>query len=424
MSGAMLAAERTPAQIGRYEIVRLLGRGAMGRVLLAVDPVLERSVAVKLLRDDLLIPPEQQSALIERMRQEARASARVTHPNIVTLFDMGEDPELGLFLVFEYAEGVTLKDRLLRGPLGAATAATIARELGDALSTAHAKGVVHRDIKPENVILTGTGSKIADFGIARVPDSTLTRDGGLLGTPAYSAPEAISNGTFSPATDQFSMAATLYEVVSQRRAFPGEDAVAVASRITTEDAPPIALACGLSPRVDEVLRRGMSKDPSARYESAREFGRALAEALELMPRSSLPTLPDERQMHPFPEPEAARNRARLLFGGVAVGVLLGMAAMRLTSSLADSPEQALDSSAPPVQALSPTVAVGWLARAPRKPRAQSSARAMSSARSENPARSEKLAPWDAGLTLPAQDAAADPISPDAGEPPELPELER
>src|SRR6478752_6567413 len=200
----MESSERAlPAQIGRYRIERLLGRGAMGRVLLAHDPVLDRSVAIKLLRDDLNIPPEQHEALLHRMRQEARASARVSHPNIVSLHDMGEDPELGLCLVFEYAEGLTLKERLLRSPLGPEAAAKLAREVGDALTTAHAAGVLHRDIKPENIILTPTGAKVADFGIARVPDSTLTKDGGLLGTPAYSAPECIASGKFSPLSDQF-----------------------------------------------------------------------------------------------------------------------------------------------------------------------------------------------------------------------------
>ena len=130
----------------------------MGRVLLAHDPVLDRSVAIKLLRDDLNIPPEQHEALLHRMRQEARASARVSHPNIVSLHDMGEDPELGLCLVFEYAEGLTLKERLLRSPLGPEAAAKLAREVGDALTTAHSAGVLHRDIKPENIILTPTGA--------------------------------------------------------------------------------------------------------------------------------------------------------------------------------------------------------------------------------------------------------------------------
>src|SRR5262245_1660583 len=192
-----------PAGIGRYCVVRLLGRGAMGRVLLARDPVLDREVAVKLLRDDLTLPPEQRDARLARLRPEARASARVAHPTIIGLHDMGEDAELGLYLVFEYADGTTLKERLTRGALGPEASAKLAREIGDALSTAHEAGVLHRDIKPENIMLTRTGGKIADFGIARVPDSTLTRDGGLLGTPAYSAPESIKSGVFSPASDQF-----------------------------------------------------------------------------------------------------------------------------------------------------------------------------------------------------------------------------
>src|SRR3954471_17032557 len=318
-----------PTQIGRYRIERLLGRGAMGRVLLAHDPVLDRSVAIKLLRDDLNIPPEQHDALLHRMRQEARASARVSHPNIVALHDMGEDPELGLCLVFEYAEGMTLKERLLRGSLGPEAAAKLAREVGDALTTAHSAGVLHRDIKPENIILTPTGAKVADFGIARVPDSTLTRDGGLLGTPAYSAPECIETGRFSPLSDQFSLAATLYEAVSGQRAFPGEDAIAVASRITTDEPSPIAELAGLDPHVDRVLARGLAKNPSERYEDARAFGLALAEALWQSPRRQLVTLPDQRHHSQAPSAHESRT-TRLVVGGAAVGALLGIAGFQLS----------------------------------------------------------------------------------------------
>jgi len=404
----MDSAERSPsASIGRYAIERLLGRGAMGRVLLARDPVLSRHVAVKLLRDDLRLDPEQLRGLFERMRQEARASARVSHPNIVALHDMGEDEQLGLYLVFEYAEGLTLKERLKRGSLGAHGSARLAREIGDALSTAHAAGVLHRDIKPENIILTSTGSKIADFGIARVPDSTLTRDGGLLGTPAYSAPESVAKGLFSPASDQFSMAATLYEAISQCRAFPGEDAVAVASRITIEEAPPIAAACGVSPHVDEVLARALSKDPNARFESAREFGQALAEALEVLPRSALPTLPDERHRRSYAPLEA---RTRLFVGGAAIGALLGVATMQLTSGLREPQPQedtrAREATAP--AASTPHASHAWLAEAP-KPRSKpaASARASSTPRAAAPA-----AP-DAGQSpAPAEPAEATKL-PDA-----------
>jgi serine/threonine-protein kinase len=393
-----------PAQIGRYRIERLLGRGAMGRVLLAHDPVLDRSVAIKLLRDDLNIPPEQHEALLHRMRQEARASARVSHPNIVSLHDMGEDPELGLCLVFEYAEGLTLKERLLRGPLGPEAAAKLAREVGDALTTAHSAGVLHRDIKPENIILTATGAKVADFGIARVPDSTLTRDGGLLGTPAYSAPECIETGKFSPLSDQFSLAATLYEAVSGQRAFPGEDAIAVATRITNEQPPPIAEFAGVDAHVDEVLARGLAKDPRQRYEDARAFGLALAEALSQSPRSKQPTLPDQR--HRSEEPSARESRTtRLVIGGAAIGALLGIAGFQLSLSLRDSEHaeaersEVVDAGSALVRPL-PSSSGPTAASDPPKPKPKPSTHR------------------DAGASKPARDAGAAARA-DAGKPPEL-----
>src|SRR5260221_6892240 len=288
----------------------------MGRVLLAHDPVLDRDVAVKLLRDDLAIPDDQRQALLDRMRKEARAAARVSHPNIVALHDMGEDPHLGLYLVFEYLAGSTLKERLERGPLGPAAAARLATELGDALMTAHEAGVLHRDIKPENIILVATGAKIADFGIARVPDSTLTLGGGLLGTPAYSAPEALSGGQFSSKSDQFSMAATIYEAIAGKRAFPGEDAVAVASKIATDDPPPVSTTAGVDPHVDSVLARALSRDPRARFDSCEEFGNALSESLRASPRSAMPTLPDER--HRATPAAAGLRVARAATGGIAI----------------------------------------------------------------------------------------------------------
>jgi len=153
----------------------------MGRVWLARDTILGRRVAIKVLRDDLALPPSVRDELITRMRHEAQAAAAVSHPNIVTLHDMGEDAVVGLFLVFEYVPGPradgpeSLRDRLRDGPLPLGDVAKLARELGSALTFAHAAGVVHRDIKPENILFSRTGSKIADFGIARIPESTITR---------------------------------------------------------------------------------------------------------------------------------------------------------------------------------------------------------------------------------------------------------
>jgi serine/threonine-protein kinase len=323
-------------QIGRYTVVRLIGQGAMGRVLLAHDCVLDRQVAIKLLRDDLGLPSEHLATLLERMRQEARASARISHPNIVSLYDMGEDSALGLYLVFEYVEGLTLKQRIAQGPLGPEMVKRLALELGGALAMAHEAGILHRDVKPENVMLARTGAKIADFGIARVPDSTLTRDGRLLGTPAYSAPEAISHGSFSPASDQFSLAATLYEALCLHRAFPGDDAIAVAARITYEEPPGVAALCGLDPRVDTVFARALSKNPRARFETCEQFGRALAESLDLPGRRSFPTLSDMDRPPAVPS-VSPHFSTRIAMIAAVVGGLLALTVAHLVRNLQAEP---------------------------------------------------------------------------------------
>ncbi|MBX3191516.1 MAG: serine/threonine protein kinase [Labilithrix sp.] len=284
----MATAVPAPKKIGRYEVERLLGQGGMGRVWLAKDTVLGRSVAIKVLRDDLALPPTVRDELIERMRHEARAAAAVSHPNIVTLHDMGEDDAIGLFLVFEYVAGPdgrtpqTLRDRLSDGALPLADVAKLARELGSAVSFAHEAGVIHRDIKPENVLFARTGAKIADFGIARIPESTITRTNTVLGTPAYTAPEALSKGTFGPASDQFSLAATLYEAATGNKAFGAEDAMATAGKVSSEPPPPLEPTLGSAPAVRSLsaaLQKGLAKEPSSRYASCAALGDAISRAI-------------------------------------------------------------------------------------------------------------------------------------------------
>ncbi|MCC6214344.1 MAG: serine/threonine protein kinase [Polyangiaceae bacterium] len=355
MSGPVTA--RLPPTIGRYRVVRTLGQGAMGLVVLAHDPVLDRDVAIKVLRADLGLDAADREALLVRMRQEARASARVSHPNLVALHDMGEEPDVGLFLVFEYVHGDTLEKRLARGPLGPEAAAKLARELGGGLTSAHELGVLHRDVKPANVILAQTGAKVADFGIARLPSSTLTREGGILGTPAYSAPESIEHGTFSPASDQFSMAVTLWEAIAGHRAFPGDDAVAVAARIHAEEPAPIAGVCGLDPHVDSVLARALAKHPESRFPSCQDFGLALAEALELRRRGALPTLPDARHEH-LHRTSRSRSLAWIALGALAGGAVATVIAREApraapTDAAASAAAQPIDGGAEPADAGAP-----------------------------------------------------------------------
>jgi serine/threonine-protein kinase len=320
-----------PARIGRYEVIRLLGQGGMGRVLLAKDSVLGRYVAVKLLRGDLGLPPESRQVLFARMRQEARAAAAVGHPHMVTLHDMGEEADVGLYLVFEYLAGPTLRDKLGEGPVDLVVVAAMARQLGDALTAAHEAGVIHRDVKPENIILSVFGPKLTDFGIARLPDSTLTAAGSVLGTPAYSAPEALSRGEFGPASDQFSLGATLFEAVCGKRAYPGEDTLTVAARIATEAPPPLPFVSGIDragsagdsrlvSRLDAVLGRAMARDPAQRYPSCRALGEALASEIEARffdaPRTSDPP---PRSLVP-----RATRRVHNAIAAAAVLVIVGL----------------------------------------------------------------------------------------------------
>lgn len=363
----MTSESSLPARVGRYRIKQELGRGAMGRVLLAEDPVLRREVAIKHLRTDLQLAPEQRSALLDRMSQEARASARVNHPHLVALFDMGEDDTLGLYLVFEYVEGPTLHERLAEGPLPRAEAARVVRELGDALAYAHGRGIVHRDVKPENVILSPAGSKLADFGIARLPDSTLTQGNGIvLGTPAYSAPEALRGGKFSPLSDQFSLGATLYEAISGRRAFPGDDALAVAARITNDEPQKIAQHCGLDRSVDLVFAKVLAKTPKHRFKSAAEFGAALSEALLGSRGEPTGTEPVRPPMPTLPDQFHLEQRSRPTFAWTALVAVMSAAATLGLSALLD-PVSMAASEPPPREereAEEDPAPVAWLAPSP------------------------------------------------------------
>jgi serine/threonine-protein kinase len=254
-----------PERIGRYEVQRVLGEGAMGRVLLARDSVLGRSVALKVLRDDLGLPADVKARLVEQLRQEARAAAAVSHPGMVTLHDMGDDERAGLFLVFELIDGPTLRDRIARGPMPAAEVGAMARALGGALSHAHGAGLVHRDVKPGNVMLGKTGAKLTDLGIAGLQGKGTP----VIGTPAYGAPEAMSSGAFSAYSDQYSLAATLYEALTAVRPFEGDRMMSVTSRV--------------------LFHRALAERPRDRFASCEMFATLLADELEGRNEKSLTT---------------------------------------------------------------------------------------------------------------------------------------
>ncbi len=328
-----------PKHIGRYRVDRLLGAGAMGFVYLGYDPRLDRQVAIKTLRE-LHLDPEAHARFLARFHNEARAAARLQHPCIVQVYDVGEDPEVGPFLVIEYVPGTTL-DQLLRdrGPLEPAAVVRMAEQVAAALDAAHEAGVLHRDIKPHNLLVTEDGrTKLADFGVARLPDAALTREGQFLGTPAYAAPETLSEGAYSPRSDLFSFAAVLYEAITGVRPFQGDEAMAVAHKVMHEPPPPlseVAKGPSVPPEVERVVLGALAKDPARRPAHCGELAAALRAAYE----QTGTVLPEEAGFRPDtgevrlsrtqrrgPDP-AHRRRAGLLWAGAAASLGAGLLAV-------------------------------------------------------------------------------------------------
>jgi serine/threonine-protein kinase len=259
--------------------VRLLGEGAMGRVYLAHDPTLDRHVAIKVIRKDVLERREA-AQIVARFRNEAMAAGRLQHPGIVAVHDFGED-ETTSFIVMEYAPGEDLEEYARKyAPLGLAEIGSIMAQLLDALQWAHSFGVIHRDVKPSNLIVSSGRVKITDFGIARISTSRLTQTGTALGTPAYMAPEQYSGAPVDHRADLFSAAVMLYELVTGHRPFAGESIHELAYKICHADAPPLAAHDpSLPPGLQAVVTRALAKDREARYPSAHELATAIAAAI-------------------------------------------------------------------------------------------------------------------------------------------------
>jgi serine/threonine protein kinase len=247
-----------PHSFGRYRVTKPLGTGAMGEVYEAVDDVLGRDVAIKTLRSS-------SGALFldDRFRNEARAIAKLTHPNIVAVFDV-DVAATPPFLVMERVPGPSLADRLTAGPLPADQLIPLGIQIARALATAHDAGVVHRDVKPANILAAGPGTwKLADFGVAHVPDSSLTLTGQFVGSPAYAAPEALVKGITGAASDVYGLGATLYEAAAGR--WPRLEAKGA----LLAPVPPLrTLAPALSPHVCDAIDRAVALDHGKRPTAA------------------------------------------------------------------------------------------------------------------------------------------------------------
>jgi eukaryotic-like serine/threonine-protein kinase len=262
--------------VGRYELEELAGEGGMSTVYRAYDTVLERRVAIKVLHEHFSRDPE----YVERFRREARAIARLAHPNVVTVIDRGEW-EGRQFIVFEHVAGENLKAVIDReGPLPIDRALSLACQIARALAFAHELGIVHRDVKPHNVLLDGTGTaKVTDFGIARALDADdgLTATGTVLGTGQYLPPEQANGGRGDERSDQYSLGVVTFELLTGEVPYAGDNLMALALRHVKDPVPSVrALRPEVPSRLDAVVARAMAKRPEDRFDSMD----ALAGALE------------------------------------------------------------------------------------------------------------------------------------------------
>jgi len=308
-----LAATQRSASIGPYQTMRQLGAGAMGEVFLAHDHELGREIAIKLLPPHLANSAEH----LFRLRHEARSASSLNHPNIVTIYEIGRDDDGRAFVAMEYVDGQTLREALHGQPLPVKKALQLASQIADGLAAAHKRGLVHRDLKPENIMITTDGVvKILDFGLAKsfelaavAESQEFTEPGMIVGTPAYMSPEQARAADVDYRSDQFSLGAILYEMLTGQNAFEGESGVETLFMIVRDEAPPLSVHAAHVPApVRWIVDRCLAKDPEDRYVATRDLARDLqyirdhfSEAGVLTPlREETPTLAQRaRTLWPF-----------------------------------------------------------------------------------------------------------------------------
>jgi len=331
----------TGARLGEYEIVSLLGAGGMGEVYRARDLRLERHVAIKVVGHRANAPHAD-----DRLRREARAVAGLQHPNICTIFELGATGDGGLFIVMELLDGETLHDRLLRGPLDAATLADLGIAIADALDVAHRAGLLHRDIKPANIFVTARGPKLLDFGLAKdlardtadvtgqPTEARLTGVGITVGTVAYMSPEQVRGEPLDARSDLFSLGLVLYEAATGRSAFTGATSGAISAAIL-HDAPaaPHAVRDEVPSSFDDISAKLLEKDRDFRYQSAADLRTDLRRLKRFIDS------PHASPASSTTRPVMAARRSRLpLASGIAAAVLVLAASAYYVASRSESPQ--------------------------------------------------------------------------------------
>jgi len=373
-----------PQKLGKYEIRREVGRGAMGVVYEAFDPVIQRRVALKTLVTELS-SSSQSETYLTRLQREAQAAGRLTHPNIVAVYDFGEEPLSGgkgaariAFIAMEFVDGRELESYLHAGErFKVPTVVRIMGQLLDALEYSHKAGVVHRDIKPSNIMLLADGSiKVADFGIARIEASTLTQTGMIMGSPTYMSPEQLLGQTVDARSDLYSAGVVLYKLLTGEVPFSGSLTKVMHKALNDQPSPPSILNVHVPKSADALLARALAKRPAERFQSAAEFKQALllnlGGAAGTDPGAQVAAAPSQQATLLHKAPSRAAPRAALIAGAC---VLAGAAAAGVWYMKSRTPAEHADASAaaPPAAAVTPAGA------APAGPGGESTALARAAA---------------------------------------------
>jgi len=362
-----------PEFIGRFQIQEVLGRGGMGEVYKAFDPTLQRTVAVKTVRPDIDRPD-----YLDRMMREAQACARLSHPNIVTVFEAGQDNGV-VYIAMEYLQGKNLADVLETQSLSFEEKVRILSKVLEALHHAHDLNVVHRDIKPSNIHLQSDGTiKLMDFGLARVlVADTLTASGNVLGTPHYASPEQLRGEAVDRRTDIYSTGVMAYEMLAGRRPFePDNDSISsVILKVIQQPAAPMDTELSrMLPEIESIVSRAMAKAPAERYQSAADMRRALVNFLEqskaritaiesgggstVIRSSSAETASIPTAITAAPPAPSSNSKTMMWAGGAAAAVLVGVLLIAAPSRSMEEPSPiALDTTAAPAPSATITTSV-------------------------------------------------------------------
>ncbi len=311
---------KTLETIGKYKVLDTLGQGAMGIVYKALDPDIDREVAIKTIRFDMLSDAAGKDEIMRRFIREAQAVGKLEHPSIITIYEVGREGDL-TYIVMQLAKGKSLKEILDSGKsYQPSEIIRIMERMCEALDYAHSQGVIHRDVKPANILIDDTGNPfLVDFGVARLEMSTMTTAGSVMGTPSYMSPEQVMGKSVDSRADLFSLGVILFELFTNRRPFEGEHITTVVYKIAHEDPPTLSQVRSTGVQAFEpIIRKALAKDPKDRYQTGRELAAALKKA-------SLPFSADETMIYDAAhEDEEKRRRIWLPF--VVAAVVLAAAA--------------------------------------------------------------------------------------------------